>query len=302
MGAHDRVATGTVIAWRPSVRGVREVFHASFPRHTYPPHTHDAWTLLVVDAGVVAYDLHRREHGACRPVVTLLPPDVAHDGRSARRGGFRKRVLYLERDVFGEDSDRLIGAAVDRPVLADPLLRHRVHQVHQALATRTEDLEAESRLALVIERLRGHLRQADTASPPRPNPGGNAMANTRTSTGANTGRDPRLAVRLRELLEAHVTQGITLYEAAARLHASRAHLVRAFGREYGIPPHGYLTGRRVDLARRHLLAGHSPAEAATLSGFCDQPHLTRHFTRLISVPPGHYARSRVCYEPAGAST
>lgn len=286
MGARDRIATGTVTAWRPSVLGVREVFHASFAQHTYPPHTHDSWTLLVIDAGVVTYDLHRREHGAARPVVTLLPPDVVHDGRSARRGGFRKRVLYLERDSFGEDADRLIGAAVDRPVLVDPLLRHRVHQVHQALATRTEELEAESRLALVIERLRGHLRRGETASP----------------RGGESGRDPGAAARLRELLEARLTRGITLHEAAARLHVSRAHLVRAFGREYGIPPHRYLTGRRVDLARRHLLAGHGPAEAATLSGFYDQAHLTRHFTRLVGVPPGRYARSRVGYEPAGAST
>ncbi|WP_332307141.1 AraC family transcriptional regulator [Saccharomonospora marina] len=182
----------------------------------------------------------------------------------------------------------MIGAAVDRPVLADPLLRHRVHQVHQALATRTEHLEAESRLALVVERLRGHPRQV------QPDPGGNATL--------NTGSDPGLAARLRELLEAHVTQGITLYEAATRLHANRAHLVRAFGREYGIPPHSYLTSRRVDLARRHLLAGHSPAEAAALSGLHDQSHLNRHFTRLVGVPPGRYARSRVSYEPAGAST
>ena len=50
------------------------------------------------------------------------------------------------------------------------------------------------------------------------------------------------------------------------LDAHPVSLVRAFSREFGIPPHRYVTGRRLELARRHLLAGHPPAEAATLAG------------------------------------
>nr|WP_245594399.1 helix-turn-helix domain-containing protein [Actinospica robiniae] len=30
---------------------------------------------------------------------------------------------------------------------------------------------------------------------------------------------------------------------------------------------------------------------ATESGFYDQPHLTRHFTRILGAPPGRFARS-----------
>ena len=53
-----------VRAWRPAVPGVTEVFHARFTEHAYPSHTHDAWTLLIVDDGAVRYDLDRHEHGA----------------------------------------------------------------------------------------------------------------------------------------------------------------------------------------------------------------------------------------------
>ncbi|PXY19411.1 AraC family transcriptional regulator [Prauserella muralis] len=258
-----------VTAWRPGVHGIREVLRARFVGHVYPSHTHDAWTLLLVDDGVVRYGLHRHEHGALRSVVTLLPPDVAHDGRSALPGGFRKRVLYLERDVL---ADTLIGRAVGAPALADPLLRLRVHQLHEALALPGEDLEAEGRLALVAERLRGHLRGG-----PR--------------TGADPG-EPGLAARLRELLDASVPAGLTLHEAGRRLGAQPARLVRAFSWAYGLPPHRYLTGRRVEVARRHLLAGYPPAEAATAAGFYDQPHLNRHFKRLVGVTPARYARGR----------
>ena len=59
----------------------------------------------------------------------------------------------------------------------------------------------------------------------------------------------------------------------------------------GIPPHRYLTGRRLDRARRMLLAGRRPAEVAVEVGFHDQAHLTRHFKRMLGVTPGAYAAS-----------
>ena len=42
-------------------------------------------------------------------------------------------------------------------MLFDPLLRQRIHQLHGALGQPGEELEAESRLAFVAERLGWHL-------------------------------------------------------------------------------------------------------------------------------------------------
>ena len=75
------------------------------------------------------------------------------------------------------------------------------------------------------------------------------------------------------------------------LGAHPTHLVRAFRREVGIPPHRYLTGRRLDRARHLLLAGHRPSDVAVEVGFHDQAHLTRHFKRTLGVTPGAYAAS-----------
>ncbi len=103
---------------------------------------------------------------------------------------------------------------------------------------------------------------------------------------------PRLAARLRELLDARVVEGITLEEASARLgHSHPTHLIRSFRKAYGLPPHVYLTGRRVALARGLLLAGAGPAEAAAEAGFYDQAHLARHFARHVGTSPARFARS-----------
>ncbi|WP_328536881.1 helix-turn-helix transcriptional regulator [Streptomyces sp. NBC_00344] len=262
------VARQQISAWRPPVAGVVEVFHARFTEHTYPMHVHDAWTLLIVDDGAVRYDLDRHEHGTPRDTVSLLPPQVPHNGSPATPQGFRKRVLYL--DMTQLDAG-FIGAAVDRPDLADPVLRRRVGQLHTALARPGDELEAESRLALIGERLRGHLRPGLTARPPD--------------------GDPGVARALRELIDERLVEGVTLDEAGMLVHAHPTHLVRAFGSAFGITPHQYLMSRRVDRARGLLLDGQRPGEVALATGFYDQSHLTRHFKRVVGITPGRYART-----------
>jgi AraC-like DNA-binding protein len=264
-----------VRAWRPPVPGVREVFHARFTRHAYPMHTHDCWTLLIVDDGAVRYGLDRREHGTLRSLVTLLPPNVPHDGRAATPAGFTKRVLYLDGSVL---DDALAGRAVDAPTLRDPLLRRRVGQLHRALAL-PDPWEASSRLALLRERLQGHLTGGELAAPEP--------------------HDPGTAARLRELIDGCLPDGITLPQAATRLQVSPGYLIRTFTRAYGLPPHLYLTGRRVELARRLLLAGEPPAQVATQAGFYDQAHLTRHFRRMVGTTPGRYASGRPAASGSG---
>ncbi|MFD6970796.1 AraC family transcriptional regulator [Streptomyces sp. NPDC059949] len=266
----------TVSAWKPPVPGIAEVFHARFTEHAYPAHVHDTWALMIVDGGRVDFALDRERHGAgVADQVILLPPGVVHDGRTVTEAGFRKRVLYLDTSVLPE---RFTGAAVDAPLLADPVLRERVHGLHLALALGEGDsFEAQSRLAFVRERLHRWLtgREAPVDGP--------------------SGREA--AVRLRELLDARVTEGITLEEASAELGRAlggRVHptqLIRSFRTAYGLPPHAYLTGRRVETARRLLLAGVRPAEAAVAAGFYDQAHLTRHFGRHVGISPARYART-----------
>src|SRR6202000_2065391 len=112
--------------------------------------------------------------------------------------GFRKRVLYLDESLLDAG---LVGAAVDHPGLRDAVLRRRVHQLHGTLADPGDELEAQSRLALIVDRLRGHL-----GGGPDERPAG-----------------PTVARRLRELLDERGTDGLGLTEAAGLLHGPATH-------------------------------------------------------------------------------
>lgn len=255
-----------VRAWKPAVPGIREVFHARFIDHAYPPHTHDTWTVFIVDEGAIRYDLETRHRGAAGSHVTILPPHVVHDGRAATTAGFRKRVLYLGTEVLDE---HLIGRAVDDPGIEDASLVRGIRSLHGALGDPKEALAAEELLAAVSARLSRHLGDRSVEAPAR--------------------RDDEVAADLRDLLDERRFQQLTLAEAGRVLHVSPAHLVRCFTRAFGIAPHRYLVARRVDAARRRLLDGEPAAQVATEVGFHDQAHLTRHFKRHVGTTPARFA-------------
>lgn len=254
----DRAHASTV-----AVPGVREVLHATFRDHAYPAHTHDAWTLLLIDRGAVRYALDGGEHIAAPATLSILPPDIPHDGRSAIAGEpFRKRVLYLDVAWLPR---RLDAAAASEPDL-DRAAAGAARRVHAALASPGDEFAAESELALLRARVLAHLRAGSGA----------------------VRRDDPLARRLRAVLDDRFAERLTVAELGEQLHAHPSHLIRAFSRAYGISPHRYVTGRRVDLARRLLVSGARPAEAAASAGFHDQAHLTRHFRRVLGATPAAF--------------
>jgi AraC-like DNA-binding protein len=258
----------SIRAWKPTVAGIREVLHARFTDHAYPPHTHDTWTLFIVDDGAIRYDLGGHARRAEPSMVTVLPPHVVHDGRPATRKGYRKRVLYLETSVLGE---HLIGPAIDRPVSPDPSLRRAVSGLHRALACIDDAFEAETRLAFVAERLRTWLGEAPLEASPQ--------------------RGQDLAEQLRAFLDSHAYEQVTMVAAAQQLGAGPTQLARAFADVFRITPHAYVIGRRLDAARDRILAGQPLADVAADVGFFDQPHLTRRFKDFLGATPGRFARS-----------
>jgi AraC-like DNA-binding protein len=255
-----------VRAWAPSIPGIAEVFHARIVDWGYPRHCHDTWAVLLVDQGTIHYDLDGRRHEATASSVSVIPPGIVHDGRPAPgTAGFRKREIYLDETFLPND---FVGAAVDRTNLVDVPLAALLNGIHESLTAGEHSLDAETRLAAIGQRLQDRLAR-------------------HTITSAST--DTTVAPRLRELLDAHLANPPTLAHAAEQLDRSSAHLARSFTRTYGVSPHAYVIGRRIDIARRRLLRGDRPADIATDLGFYDQAHFNRHFRRHTSTTPGRYA-------------
>lgn len=97
--------------------------------------------------------------------------------------------------------------------------------------------------------------------------------------------------RARALLDERLAETVTLDELAAHARLDKFHLCRAFRDEIGLPPHAYVTYRRISSAQTLLARGLSQAEVAASVGLYDQSQLHRHFKRILGVTPGAYAQA-----------
>jgi AraC-like DNA-binding protein len=261
-----------------------DLLHAHYIRKTFARHTHETFVFAAITEGVEAFHYRNDLVQAGPGQIALVNPDTSHTGHAGVPEGWTYRTLYPTAeliDSIAADTIALRGSVgFTSPVVDDPYAARLVVEVHRA-AEEGNALAADSMLRLVTARmLRSHGGRLPVLQP--------------RSAGA------RNAARARALLEERMAEPPSLEGLAQELGTSPFALLRAFKAAYGMPPHTWLTDARVRRARHLLDAGTALADAAVAVGFTDQPHLNRHFTRIVGVPPGAYRRERArTYKTAG---
>jgi AraC-like DNA-binding protein len=265
--------------WRhPGLPGT-DLLRARYVTHSFARHTHNAYTIALVEAGIEEWRARGALERAGPGGMPLVNPGTVHTGHAGTPEGWTYRVMYPPPEVMagvaaelgmGQGTPQIIAPVLDDPQIAALLLAaHRAAESGDALA-------ASSLTRLLLARLLqryGRVTTGRTASPP-----------------ADAGA--AVAARARDILDGRLADPPGLEALAAAVGTGPFPLLRAFRRAYALPPHAYLTQRRVERARELLDAGHPPATVAVAAGFYDQAHLTRHFRRILGVQPGAYQRER----------
>jgi AraC-like DNA-binding protein len=111
--------------------------------------------------------------------------------------------------------------------------------------------------------------------------------------GAATEEGARLAglERVRARLHARLDRPVPLTELAQLAGLSKFHLVRAFRRWTGLPPHQYHLKLRLDRGRELLAEGVQVSAIAATLGFSDQAHFATHFRRRFGLAPRAWLRA-----------
>lgn len=99
--------------------------------------------------------------------------------------------------------------------------------------------------------------------------------------------------RSKELMVAHLSDGISLAELADCCGLSLSAFARGFKRNTGVTPHQWLMMQRLDLATK-LMGRHelSLVDIALAAGFADQCHFTRVFSGKMGMSPGAWRSGR----------
>ena len=106
--------------------------------------------------------------------------------------------------------------------------------------------------------------------------------------------DPRRLRRVKEYIEAHLGEVLSIEAMANEACLSPFHFARAFKAATGTPPHSYLSNLRIEKAKLMIAEGKMPlAEIAYLCGFSSQAYFTTWFKRIVGATPGAYRASLV---------
>ncbi len=262
--------------FRPgALAGVTQM-NAHFTEHAFERHSHETYSIGVTASGVQTFHCGGTLHASLRGDVILFNPDEPHDGQRGTQEGFGYSMLYLSPQVVDECRDKEAGldmaAYFSQPVVRDAAMGHALTRAISAAGQAQESLRAEELTRDVLVRLlqRYGERRSD-------------------SDGTRSTGLARM-LRIRDYLRSHFDQDITVDALAREAGLSRVHLTRAFGRQFGVPPHIYLNAVRIERAQAGMLAGQSLAEVAAACGFADQSHFSRRFKGSVGLSPGIWLR------------
>ena len=248
----------------PGVHGVEASSTHSFPRHT-----HDQFGIGLIRSGAQKSMSGRGMVEAGPGMVITVNPGEVHDGLPIGEAGRRWTMLYFDPEALQEIVQGLdrTNAAFEfhHPVVNDRDLSRRFARLHGAMIGGRENALAAEEMALLL---------VDWLVP---------------SKEGGAARGASDVEQARGRIDDAPAETFTLVELADLCGLSRFQFLRSFARATGLTPHAYLVQRRVDLARRLVANGTPLAEAAAESGFFDQSHMTRHFTRVLGISPGAYA-------------
>jgi AraC-like DNA-binding protein len=268
-----------VQVWHDEALDGLELHHATYLTHTFARHAHDYYVLGLIEAGVQSFAYRGVRQVTPAGDVFVIHPGEAHTGEAVSPGGYAYRTLYPSVPLLQRACAEIAGGEqgvpyFPSPVIHDEELASCLRQLHLVLTTGTTALEREARFLQLCALLLG--RYAELRPPERV-----------------VGQERSAIQQVRDYLEEHCAEPVTLAELAKLVGFSPYYLHRVFEREVGLPPHAYLESVRMREAQRRLSCGEPIAQVAASLGFSDQSHLTRRFTRILGITPGQYQHSKM---------
>lgn len=258
--------------------------HRQVPGGVYNPVTSSCTELVIILSGqgtVRRTGDGQRQERVALPGTSWLVPAGTHETQLELDAPLECLHLFmpaslLERSAladYGIDPERCrlaYAAAVADPVMAQ--LGGSLQAFMRSGNRHDDRLFCDGIRTAVAARLMGHYT-VDRWRVPPPSPT----------------LDRRRLKRVLEFIEAHLATALSLDGLASQACLSPFHFARLFREAMGVPPHRYVSERRVEAAKAMLADdGASLAQIALDTGFASQASFTRVFGKATGVTPGQH--------------
>ncbi len=264
--------------WRDLNLTSLELLRATYITHSFAPHAHEGFAIGVVSRGVATTSYRRQLYQIPAGAIIVINPGEMHTGAPASDQGWSYRMFYPTALTMQQVASNLAGQPRDvpffpSPVIFDDYLAYLLANIHLTFEAQGSPLlERESLFWWVMTYMIMTYADDPPSLPAMP-------------------PERRCVARVKDYIEAHYADDISLNELGEMVHFNACHLLRLFSKTVGIPPHAYLNQVRIQRAKRLLSGGCSIADAACQTGFTDQSHLTKRFKRVYGITPGQYILS-----------
>jgi len=255
--------------------GGLEVVNANYHHKNFSRHTHESYTISVIERGTQRFFRSGQDHYAPQGSIIFVNADDVHNGQSATADGWSYRAIYpLERQFKQLAGD--LGLANNfapyfpKAVVDDPQMAIELKQLLSVLQQSDNSLYRETMLNGVMTRL---MLKHSISKP--------------------TIKDMRLHKKPLELVKQYIHDNlfnnISLEFLATLSGLSSYYLLRQFQKAFGLPPHAFQIQARLHKSKELLKRGISVSHVAVELGFHDQSHFHRHFVKANGISPGNYA-------------
>ena len=256
------------------------LFHLRSDGGTRPEfHYHEFYKVLLLVSGSGSYTVEGCRYGVQSGDIVLVGSHSVHRPEIEPGAAYERIILYLSpeflRRASGPNCDltecfRGQGGHVLRPGEAE---RKQLFSLAASLERELGEEGYGQRIlctGAVLELLVRIGRSLLRGESPRPGP----------LTPANE----RVAAIIR-YLDRHLTEDIAIDDLSERFYLSKYHMMRLFRRETGTTIHGYLTERRLSLARELMLGGMNATDACFRSGWRSYCSCTRAYGKHYGSTP-----------------
>lgn len=252
-----------------------EVLHAQYTHQNFARHSHEGYTIGLIEHGAQRFYRTGSNHVAPKQSVILVNADQVHNGQTATENGWAYRAMYPTPELFerltNDMGHKSIGAPYfEQAVVFDMVLSNCMASTFALLECEPDLLARQTALYQLMVLL--------------------VMRYNKRCPGLHkTSRKPQLASAV-DYIRDYYFENISLERLASIAAMSPFHFIRQFKAETGFSPHAYQTQFRINKAKCMLRSGLSINQVGLAVGFYDQSHFHRYFKKNMGLTPKQYSK------------
>lgn len=237
----------------------------------FPNHFHEYYVIGFIENGQRVLSCRNSEYYVQSGDILLFNPGDSHACTQNDGGTLDYRGINIPKETMLSLAEEITGKAelpgFSPNVIRSEEIRCCLRPLHeQIMQGGCEFGREESLLVLLAMLIQQYGRPFETCIPECPDEIEKACA----------------------FMAQHAAEHLSLAQICRHVGLSRSTLIRAFTRTKGVTPYSYLENIRIGRAKKLLEQGLPPVETALQTGFADQSHFTRNFSRFIGLAPGTY--------------